>query len=112
MKMDAIGFESEMNRGFLQILILAVLEKPFYGYGMLKHFEEIGYPVEENTLYPLLRRLEKNGWINGQWEVSGERPRKVYRITTPGKAFRGKLFALWKEQNKILIRLLEDKSHA
>ena len=42
-------FESEMNRGFLQVLVLVLLEKSMYGYMMLKHFDRMGYAVEENT---------------------------------------------------------------
>ena len=52
------SFETEMNRGFLQILVLVVLERKMYGYGMIKHLEEMGYAVDESTRYPLLRRLD------------------------------------------------------
>ena len=78
-------FEAEMNRGFLQILVLAVLENQMYGYMMLKHFKDIGYEVEENTLYPLLRRLEKNGHIQSEWVVSKDRPKKYYLVTSAGR---------------------------
>ncbi len=69
------SLETEMNRGFLHILVLALLEKDMYGYAMAKHIEGLGYKVEENTLYPLLRRLEKNGWITSKWEIGrGQAP--------------------------------------
>ena len=66
MDLEIGGFETEMNRGFLQILVLALLEKDMYGYSMVRTIKDLGYEVEENTLYPLLRRLEKNGWIKKQ----------------------------------------------
>ncbi len=80
------SFETEMNRGFLQVLVLVALERKMYGYGMIKLFEQTGYAVEENTLYPLLRRLEKNGWIKSEWDVGEDRPKKYYRITEAGAA--------------------------
>ena len=49
---DIGSLVTEMNRGFLHILVLALLEKDMYGYSMVKHIETLGYKVEENTLYP------------------------------------------------------------
>jgi PadR family transcriptional regulator PadR len=100
-------FETEMNRGFLQVLVLVVLEQEMYGYGMIKHLELMGYAVEENTLYPLLRRLEKNGWIASVWNVSEDRPKKFYRITEKGKAVREQALKIWTEQNEMLCRMKE-----
>ena len=100
-------FETEMNRGFLQVLALVVLERRMYGYAMIRHLGEAGYTVEENTLYPLLRRLEKNGWIAGEWDVSEGRPKKFYVITEKGKTIRERALGVWKEQAKTLARLTE-----
>ena len=82
---DIGSLVTEMNRGFLHILVLALLEKDMYGYAMVKHIETLGYKVEENTLYPLLRRLEKNGWIASKWDLTEDRPRKFYAITAAGR---------------------------
>ncbi len=75
------SIETEMKRGFLQLLVLVLLEKDAYGYAMVRAFRDLGYEVEENTLYPLLRRLEKRGLVQGKWELSEERPRKFYAVT-------------------------------
>ena len=109
--MDAeIGnFETEMNRGFLQILVLALLEKDMYGYAMVRTVRDLGYELEENTLYPLLRRLEKNGWIKSQWDVSQDRPRKFYGITAGGRGLRAQLLDVWKKQDRILKQLVKEK---
>lgn len=104
------ALETEMNRGFLQALVLAALERKMYGYGMIKHLEGLGYAVEENTLYPLLRRLEKNGWIASEWDVSEDRPKKFYVITEKGRAARSQALALWEEQNAVLSRMKEERS--
>jgi DNA-binding PadR family transcriptional regulator len=102
------SLETEMNRGFLQILVLALLEKDMYGYSMVKHIEGLGYKVEENTLYPLLRRLEKNGWIASKWDVSQDRPRKFYTVTPEGRAMRRGLLDVWKNQNRILGKIIKE----
>ena len=104
------NFETEMNRGFLQILVLALLEKEMYGYSMVRTIQDLGYDVEENTLYPLLRRLEKNGWVRSKWDVSEDRPRKFYAITDEGRALRTRLLAIWRQQDEILKHLMEEKS--
>jgi DNA-binding PadR family transcriptional regulator len=110
--MDAeIGhFETEMNRGFLQILVLAMLEKDMYGYAMVRAIRDLGYELEENTLYPLLRRLEKNGWIKSRWDVTEDRPRKFYGITATGRGLRAELLGIWRKQDGILRHILEEKS--
>ncbi len=97
----------EMNRGFLQLLILVALEQRGYGYGIIRQMQEIGYSLDENTLYPLLRRLEKNGWIRSEWEIRSDRPRKFYIITPPGKATRDKALTIWREQNAVLQKIME-----
>ena len=102
---DVGTLETEMNRGFPHILVLSLLENEMYGYSMVKHIESLGYQVEENTLYPLLRRLEKNGWITSRWDLSTDRPRKFYSITPAGRAIRASLLDIWKAQNSILDRV-------
>jgi PadR family transcriptional regulator, regulatory protein PadR len=101
------SFETEMNRGFLQVLALVVLERKMYGYAMIRHLEEAGYRIEENTLYPLLRRLEKNGWIAGEWDVGEGRPKKFYVITGKGRKVREQALRLLEEQTGTLAGLME-----
>jgi DNA-binding PadR family transcriptional regulator len=82
-----------------------------YGYAMVKHIETLGYKVEENTLYPLLRRLEKNGWIASKWDLTEDRPRKFYGITAAGRALRTNLLDVWKTQNRVLEKINKETSH-
>ncbi len=107
MEIDITNLETEMNRGFLQILVLAALEQKMYGYKMLRFLEQIGYAVEENTLYPILRRLEKNGVIKSEWDVSDDRPKKFYLITPLGRSMRKKALSIWGKQNDILKKIME-----
>jgi len=108
---DIGSLVTEMNRGFLHILVLALLEKDMYGYAMAKHIETLGYKVEENTLYPLLRRLEKNGWIASKWDLTEDRPRKFYAITREGRTLRAGLLDVWKNQNRVLDEITKEISH-
>ena len=103
--------ETEMKRGFLQLLVLLLLEKDAYGYAMVRAFGELDYEIEENTLYPLLRRLEKKGLIQGKWELGEERPRKFYAITTAGREMREGLLAIWKKQDEIVKHMTKEKNH-
>lgn len=105
------SLETEMNRGFLHILVLALLDKDMYGYAMVKHIEGLGYRVEENTLYPLLRRLEKNGWIASKWDLTEDRPRKFYSITAAGRALRVGLLEVWRNQNRILDEITKENAN-
>lgn len=108
---DIGSLVTEMNRGFLHILVLALLEKDMYGYAMAKHIETLGYKVEENTLYPLLRRLEKNGWIASKWDLTEDRPRKFYAITREGRTLRAGLLDVWKNQNRVLDEITKEITH-
>ena len=106
------SIETEMKRGFLQLLVLVLLEKDAYGYAMVRAFRDLGYEVEENTLYPLLRRLEKKGLVQGKWELSEERPRKFYAVTPAGRDMRAGLLAIWKKQDEIIKHIIKENKNA
>ena len=108
---DIGSFETEMNRGFLQILVLTLLETEAYGYAMVRAIRDQGYEVEENTLYPLLRRLEKNGWVRSKWDIGEDRPRKFYAVTDEGRALRARLLEVWKKQGRVLSHFMKETSH-
>jgi len=105
------SIETEMKRGFLQLLVLVLLEKDAYGYAMVRAFRDLGYEVEENTLYPLLRRLEKRGLILGKWELSEERPRKFYAVTAAGREMRAGLLRIWRKQDEIVKHIIKENKH-
>lgn len=111
MEIDIANVETEMNRGFLQILVLVTLEHRMYGYRMIQFFAEYGYTVEESTLYPILRRLEKNGWVKSEWDISEERPKKFYLISTQGRSVREKALSIWNEQHDTLKKIMKVSSY-
>jgi len=106
------SIETEMKRGFLQLLVLVLLERDAYGYAMVRAFRDLDYEVEENTLYPLLRRLEKRGLIQGKWELSEERPRKFYAVTAAGRDMRAGLLRIWRKQDETIQHMIKENQHA
>lgn len=78
------GHLQELRRGSVVAACLTVLARPAYGYALSHHLEIAGFPVEQNTLYPLLRRLESQGLLVSEWDTTEGRPRKFYRTTAEG----------------------------
>lgn len=83
-------FDRELKKGSAELLILSILEvRQRHGYEISKLIEErSGGAVKFNvaSLYPLLYRLEKRGWLQGRWvEKAGERRRRFYRVTAEGR---------------------------
>lgn len=78
------GNLQELRRGTVVLACLAALREPSYGYALLDFLGDLGMPVDANTLYPLLRRLEKQGLLASEWNTEEARPRKFYRTTTAG----------------------------
>ena len=56
---------------------------------------EAGFAVEGNTLYPLLRRLEKQGLLTSEWNTDESRPRKFYQVSDEGRALLQALVDEW-----------------
>lgn len=80
----------DLKKGSAELLILSLLEpEPRHGYDLCKRIESRSHgAVRFNvaSLYPLLYRIEKRGWIEGRWvEKAGQRRRRYYRLTTQGK---------------------------
>ena len=78
----------ELRRGCLVVAVLAQLRKEQYGYTLRKALADDGLEIDESTLYPLLRRLEAEGLIAGEWEHPERRSRRFYRLTEAGEAER------------------------
>ena len=68
--------------------------------------------IEANTLYPLLRRLEKQGLLKSEWETSGTKPRKYYMLTELGTEVYRLLKQEWNKMVENMNQLMrEDKNH-
>lgn len=91
---------SELKRGSTELLILALLEeRPRHGYDIARLIDErsdgeITFHVA--SLYPILYRLEDRGFIEGRWvERAGQRRRRYYRLTPPGRKFLASQRTAW-----------------
>jgi transcriptional regulator len=82
--------DREWKKGSAELLILSLVEdQPRHGYDICKLIEARSggaLRFHVTSLYPLLYRLEKHGWMQGRWvEKSGQRRRRYYRLTPQGR---------------------------
>lgn len=98
----------ELRRGMITISVLSQLTSPKYGYALVESLEEKGVPIEPGTLYPLLRRLEKQELLKSEWETTGSKPRKYYVLSDMGKQVYAQMCREWSEMNDNLNKLLND----
>ena len=78
-------------------------EGALHGHWMLSELRRHGYEISPGTLYPLLQRMERLGWLKVKSDPRrGKRARKDYRLTTEGR----KVLALVKDQVRELYREL------
>lgn len=76
--------EPQMKRGILDICVLtALIKEDSYGYKIIKDLKDV-IEISESTLYPILRRLEKNGYLSIYTQEHNFRLRKMYSITDKG----------------------------
>ena len=101
----------ELRRGIVVLAVLSQLESPCYGYSLIQQLGEKGLEVEEGTLYPLLRRLEKQGLLESEWEVGESRPRKYYRISKAGRGVVVALSAEWFSMVEMMHHILPGGHH-
>jgi PadR family transcriptional regulator PadR len=108
----AAAVEHEWKNGSAELLILSLLEdQPHHGY-------EIGRLIDMRSggtlhfhvasLFPLLYRLEKRGWIQGRWvEKANQRRRRYYRLTTEGRRVLAAKRLKWQQFAEAVGRITE-----
>ena len=86
--LDAKLLTREILLGFWKVHILHhAAEHPIIGQWVLSELREHGYDISPGTLYPLLKRLERNGWLRSEAAVGeAKRPRRYYHLTKRGAA--------------------------
>ena len=101
-------FVTEMRRGAIALAVLSRLGEPGYGYQLVRDLARGGVPVEANTLYPLLRRLEEQSLLRSDWDMREGKPRKYYQRTETGTQVYARWRDEWKQFNLSFNSLLED----
>ncbi len=98
----------ELKRGTLVLSVLLNTKESTYGYSLVQALQNLGIDIEQNTLYPLLRRLEKQALLSSSWDTTESRPRKYYQISPLGLEVLSDLTAHWQETNKVINAMLEE----
>lgn len=77
----------KLMKGLLDLIILQFLNnEPMHGYQIItKIRKSFGVYFGPSTIYPLLGTLEKKGYVSSNWNMTSQRPRKVYQLTTEGQ---------------------------
>jgi len=108
---------SGLVQGTLHMLILKTLAlEPLHGYGIGIRLEQIsqgGFLINAGSLFPALRRLERDGLIRGEWRVTeNNRRAKYYILTADGRARLKRETRQWEAQTAAISRILAAKAEA
>lgn len=101
------GLVLELRRGTLILLVLSQMKEPTYGYNLVKKLNDRDIPMDANTLYPLMRRLEGQGLLKSQWDTGEGKPRKYYQITPDGLEVLEKTKQYWDKFSMNVNAMLE-----
>jgi PadR family transcriptional regulator PadR len=108
MNLDVLeNLRLELRRGCLVLAVLAELRSERHGYALSKSLAESGIAIDENTLYPLLRRLESQKLLVSQWRVEDKRNKRFYRLSEEGLPLLERLLVEWRNINGAIEKLLD-----
>lgn len=108
-------YERQMKKGVLDMLVLKLLESdPKYGYQIIQELKDKSddtFLLKDGTLYPILYRLEDEGFVTSEWsEADGRQvPRKYYRITEFGSTALKDIEALWNRISDGVSKIMEER---
>lgn len=102
--------DTQLKKGAMDLCVLSLLgRKDYYGYGLVQKISRI-ISISEGTLYPILRRLKNEGYLQTYFKESKEGPsRKYYSLTKKGKMKSIKLHEEWKEFTKKINKILKER---
>jgi len=103
------NLNQELRKGTLVLAVLSQLKQKHYGYSLVESLNEKGLRIDQNTLYPLLRRLDKQGILESTWEMVEPRPRKYYQLNQFGIDILKELSKTYKENYMTISSLLEEE---
>jgi PadR family transcriptional regulator PadR len=104
--------QTPVVQGTLHMLILKTLAlEPMHGYGIGVRLEQISrgvFQVNAGSLFPALRRLERDGLISGEWRITeNNRRAKYYQLSTQGRAHLKRETRDWQVQTTAIARILD-----
>lgn len=109
-------FLQQLKKGVLEMLVLKlVCTQPAYGYELLTGLKEVSqgrFVLKEGTLYPILYRLEDDGFIAAKWSAGTGRttPKKIYEATESGQMENIRRQLIWRDFEECVDILLQGGS--
>lgn len=99
----------QLKKGILELCVLAVLDKKdYYGYELVDEISK-NIEISDGTIYPLLRRLNQEGYFVTYLQESQEGPpRKYYRLTEQGRSIKNELLDEWLDFVKGVNNILKE----
>ncbi|MBA2257857.1 MAG: PadR family transcriptional regulator [Acidobacteria bacterium] len=94
--------QTDLKRGTAELMVLSAIEtRARHGYEIARSIDDGSGGVlrfHVASLYPMLYRMERRGWINGTWvEKAGQRRRRYYKLTPAGRKVLGQQRENWRE---------------
>ncbi|HKQ78986.1 MAG TPA: PadR family transcriptional regulator [Blastocatellia bacterium] len=104
--------KSDLLQGTLDLLILKTLAlEPMHGWGITQRIQQISdgaLVVNQGSLYPALLRLEQQGWITSEWDVSeNNRQAKYYKLTKAGRKQLADETENWRRLSNAIEQILQ-----
>jgi PadR family transcriptional regulator, regulatory protein PadR len=104
----------DLPQGALEMLILkAISLGPLHGYGILLRIQQISgerLEILQGSFYTAIYRMERDGWIQGEWgESENNRRAKFYRLTASGKRQLKEVTARWSDMTDVIASILQAK---
>lgn len=97
----------ELRRGVLVLAVLAELREEHYGYSLRKNLAAKGLEIDEGTLYPLVRRLEKQGLLVSEWREESNRKKRFYKLSKVGESTLIQMNEDWQQVESALNTILK-----
>ena len=102
---------AQLRKGYLEMCVMVILRErqASYGFALMQHFKTAGVDLNEGTLYPLLNRMQKNGWLSSKWETptNGGHPRRFYQLSETGEGLLPMMIGAFQQHQTSLSKLME-----
>jgi transcriptional regulator len=113
--MEVLPGSRELKKGSAEMLILSLVEaRARHGYDIARLIEQRSggeLSFHAASLYPLLYRLERRGWIEGKWlEKAGQRRRRMYKLTREGRKMLAAQRTSWQQFVRAVNRVARTES--
>ena len=98
---------SALRKGLLEFLVLQIISADkVYVADILKQLSVTEFATQEGTLYPLLSKMRREGWLDYDWKESeAGPPRKYYKLTAKGREHLRETLEYWDKINSTVKNL-------